>query len=114
MLTEHRNVRQEPGQRRRWFDDDGMELIVWLDPDGAVNGFQLCHDQEALTWRRGRGFENGRIDEGDATPLKNQTPIIVPNGEVPWERLIADFSARGARLEPALRDLVLARLRARA
>jgi hypothetical protein len=113
MLREHVNVRQEPGQRRRWFEDDHMDLIVWLEADGAVRGFQLCRSSEALTWRRGAGFEFGRIDEGDDSPLKNQTPVIVPNGNVAWDDMIVQFRSRSAQLEPALRGLVLERLEAR-
>lgn len=113
MLREHRNVRQEPGQKRRWFEDEGFDLIVWLDSQDAVEGFQLCRDHEALTWRRGRGFAHGRVDEGDASPLKNESPIIVPNGQVPWAEVTADFTARSDSLEAGLRALILEHLAAR-
>ena len=59
MLRENRNVRQEPGHRRRWFEDDGLELIVWLDGADEVEGFQLCRAGRALTWRRDVGFTIG-------------------------------------------------------
>ncbi|MDB6170383.1 MAG: hypothetical protein JWM88_3247 [Verrucomicrobia bacterium] len=113
MFQEHRSVRQEPGQQRRWFEGDGLDLIVWLDDKNEVAGFQLCRDAHALTWRRGRGFAHGRIDEGDSTPLKNETPIIVPNGRVPWAELTKLFESHSGSLEPPLRDLILARLTAR-
>ncbi|MDB6093174.1 MAG: hypothetical protein JWM32_736 [Verrucomicrobia bacterium] len=113
MLREHIHVRQEPGRRRRWFEDEGLDLIVWFDEAGGVEGFQLCRNSEALTWRRQNGFTYGRIDEGDDTPLKNQTPVIVPNGAIPWSDVTENFKARSAPLEPLLRALILERLAAK-
>ena len=59
MLHEIKNVRQEAGGgRRRWFESEGMDVVVWMDGDGAIIGFQLCYDfgqgERALTWREGR------------------------------------------------------------
>ncbi len=113
MLTENRNVRQEPGHRRRWFEHDGLELIVWLDGGDQVEGFQLCRAGRALTWRRDAGFTHSRVDEGDETPLKNLTPVLVPGTTVPWTDLMADFRACSTTLEAGLREFVLQRLAAR-
>lgn len=113
VLKENRHVRQEPGKRRRWFEDDELDLIVWLDAQGAVEGFQLCRAARALTWRQGAGFAHGCVDEGDASPLKNLTPIVVPDGPAPWAELLEQFTARSANLEAWLRELILARLAAR-
>ncbi|MES2693667.1 MAG: hypothetical protein V4773_09350, partial [Verrucomicrobiota bacterium] len=70
MLREIKNVRQEPGEgRRRWFESDGLELVVWLDARGRMTGFQLCYDsgrhEHALTWREGGGFSHDRVDPGE-------------------------------------------------
>ena len=47
MLSEFIGVRQEEvGLRRRWFEDDGMELVVWYDATGAVDGFQILYDRD--------------------------------------------------------------------
>ncbi len=118
MLVENVNVRQESAAgRRRWFDGDRLELVVWYDASGAVTGFQLCYGEpageRALTWRPGGGFAHFAVDTGDASPLKNETPVLVADGAVPWAELEARFRAEGVRLEPALRDLVTTRLAAR-
>lgn len=113
MLREILHVRQEPGQRRRWFEDDHLDLIVWLDASEAVAGFQLCRGEHALTWRKEAGFTQGRLDEGDASPLKNLTPIVVPGGQVPWDEMVGEFRARSATLEGRFRELILSRLLAR-
>jgi hypothetical protein len=111
MLTENRSVKQEPGGQRRWFED---ELIVWYRASGEIEGFQLCYDQsgcrEALTWRPGAGLARSRIDGGDHSPLKNETPVLTADGRKPWAQVPALFRARSATLEPPLRDLVLSRL----
>jgi hypothetical protein len=118
VLVENTNVRQEPAAgRRRWFDGDRLELVVWHDAVGAVSGFQLCYGlpdgERALTWRPGGGFAHNAVDTGDATPFKNETPVLVADGEVPWAELEQRFRAEGTRLEPALRELIAARLAAR-
>ncbi len=117
MLEEFHGVMQERGAetQRRWFQDERMELIVWYQAGGAPEGFQLCYPgadrhERALTWRRQRGFTHARVDTGDTRPDKNLTPILVPDGAVPWEELRVDFAARAAQLEPAVRELVLGAL----
>lgn len=113
MLTEIHGVMQERGTpiRRRWFQDDGMELIVWYEPDGIAAGFQLCYEaddrrERALTWRCGQGFTHTRVDSGDTRPDKNLTPILVADGAVPWAQLQHSFTERSGHLESGVRELV--------
>src|SRR6187549_3391309 len=115
MLSELQGVMQERNAdtRRRWFQDDGMDLIVWYRPDGIAEGFQLCYQAEdqrerALTWRNSKGFTHARVDPGDTRPDKNLTPILVADGAVPWEQLQVEFGQRASQLEPAVRNLVFA------
>jgi hypothetical protein len=116
VLSENRNVKQERAGRRRWFEDEEIELIVWYRPTGEVDGFQICYGPpggsggRALTWRQGAGFAHSRIDAGDATPLKNETPVLAPDGAVPWAEVAEMFRDRSVTLEAPLRDLVLGKL----
>lgn len=110
-------MRQEPVEgHRRWFDDDvlPLELIVWYDVGGAVEGFQICYDlgagEHALTWRPERGFAHSRVDSGSEGPYANRTPILTADGAVPWEDIARRFAGSAAGLEPGLRDLVSGRL----
>jgi hypothetical protein len=117
MLTEYLHVRQERAPlRRRWFEGGGLELIVWNDEQGGLTGFQLCHNlsdgPHALTWTLDAGYSHSRIDEGDSSPLKNETPVLQPGGQVPWQALAARFATEGVGLEPALREAVASRLAA--
>ncbi len=115
MLAEFPDVRQEHGpSHRRWFQDDLLDLIVWHDGAGAVTGFQLCypskHHENALTWRTESGFTHSRVDTGTDDPLHNRTPILTPQGPTPWAEIRQLFEARSQSLEPALRELITARL----
>jgi len=117
MLTEFRQVKQEPGGRRRWFESDGLELIVWYGAAGGIGGFQLCYGsgagaEHALTWRCGAGFCHHVVDTGDDQPHRNETPVLLPDGAVPWKNLTALFVARSHTLDPDLRELILHRLAA--
>jgi len=116
MLREIPNVKQELGAgRRRWFESDNLDVIVWLGPSGAVDGFQLCYDLGrgafAVTWRAGLGFAHDEIDEGDATPLKNESPVLRPAGAAPWREILTLFEARSGTLEDTLRALIRDNLR---
>jgi hypothetical protein len=115
VLREVKDVRQERGPgRRRWFQSDGFELVVWLSRSGDVTGFQICYNlggtERALTWRPRSGFVHSHVDGGDDSPLKNMTPVLQPDGVVPWPELIARFEERSGLLEPALREFVRERL----
>ncbi len=119
MLAEFKQVKQETGGgRRRWFEDEAMELIVWYRGEETLDGFQLCYPGEdrrerALTWRLGRGFSHAVVDAGDTRPDKNLTPVLMPDGAVPWAKLAAEFALRAAGIEPTLRDFVIERMRER-
>lgn len=111
MLVEFTQVKQEAAGRRRWFEDDGMELIVWYGAEGRANGFQLCYErrgqEHALTWQEGRGFSHARVDAGDSRPEKNLTPVLVPGGDVPWRELREDFARRAQKLDSSVREFVV-------
>ena len=113
MLREFVHVRQEGGRgRRRWFESEHLELIVWLDADDTIEGYQICYDlgqgEHALTWRPRVGFVHNGVDTGDAEgeSIGKMTPILVPDGMVPWRALTERFSRLGGSLEPGLRGLV--------
>ena len=120
VLKEIRNVRQEStAGRRRWFDDDvlPLEFIVWYDAADAVEGFQICYNfgsgEHALTWRPAAGFAHNAVDTGSRGVFSNLTPILVPDGSVPWEDVTKQFEGCATSLEPALREFVGQRLAAK-
>ena len=116
MLREIKNVKQERGGgRRRWFESEGLELVVWLVGDARVAGFQVCYDfgrgERALTWREEEGFAHSFVDAGDETPFKNETPVLRPDPHVPWVEIARAFDLCSEGLEPDLRCLVQEQLK---
>lgn len=78
----------EPGLETRWFwdttDRGGGELLLWVDPLGLIQGFQLSFEQwpsgrhYVAQWRPGPGLQTGVVDEGDpaAMRLRKQSAIM--------------------------------------
>ena len=96
MLRELRDVKQVPGEpRRRWFSDENFDLIVWLDPEEQILGFQLCYDKEprqkALTWLNGGGYRHNRIDDGDKPGKMKASPVLEANGYFDSEGIARRF-----------------------
>ena len=107
------------GEQRReptthWYTDDYADLYVWFDPAGAIDGFQLCYnkarDEHSLTWKRVSGYTHNRIDAGDDSPLRNETPIVLPDGLCPLDQLRREFTRRSEKIEPSARAFILAAL----
>ena len=96
-MKEHAGVRQIPGERRRrWFFSDRFDLIVWLDDDGSLAGFELCYDkhqvERSLSWRSSGGFAHMAVDDGEERPGKHKgSPVLVPDGHFDARRVQADF-----------------------
>ncbi len=114
MLTSLSVTSPEKGLERRWFSDDYFDLIVWREPSGDLHGFQLCYDkpyeEHALTWTCKQGFRHSGIDSGESDPYANRTPILVPDGKFPTERVRHEFLARAGELPTEISELVLTRL----
>lgn len=119
MLTEFTAVRQIPQDGfRRWFTDEEFDLYVWYTDSTKqeIVGFQLCYnkdgEQKALTWRRNRGYLHNAIDDGESSPFKNRTPILVADGTFPRNQIAERFRLAAKHLEPALFALVESRIAA--
>lgn len=114
MLREMAQVRQtDAAVRRRWFRDDYFDIFTWQSqgrmdgPDGGFVGFQLCYDlpgyERVLSWRLGKGYSHHRVDDGEASPIKNRTPIMVSDGLLPLPTVLEAFDQRAVTLESRLR-----------
>src|SRR4029077_10991454 len=90
--------------------DDYFDLIVWYTLDDTIHGFQLCYDklywERALTWLSDRGFSHMQVDSGEESAYANQTPILVPDGSFPANKVLGEFSRRGSALPLELQRLV--------
>lgn len=117
MLIEASNVRQTPGDgaRRRWFSDGQMDLIIWYGHASDIIGFQLCyesaHASKAITWQEGRGYLHCGIDDGEGRDgASKQTPILVSDGAVEKDAVLAAFKAASVGIESAVRAFVVDKL----
>jgi hypothetical protein len=75
-----------------------------------VLAFQLCYDrlrhERVLAWSGERGFIHRRVDDGEQTPVKNMTPIMVADGRFATEYVGAEFDVRGSGMDAAARDFI--------
>jgi hypothetical protein len=116
VLRELSNVTQDEtfDGKRRWFNDDDMDLIVWVARSGEFVGFQLCYDiqtrEHSLTWHRDRGFVHNKIDAGETDPSANRTPILVSDGAFPMKRVDAEFAKNAANIDPVVVGFVRQKL----
>jgi hypothetical protein len=110
MFREFKHVKQELGTgRRRWFESEHFDLVVWLNDREDIDGFQICYElgfgEHALTWRPAAGFAHHVVDQGPVS-YHPCTPILVADGKVPWSEVITLFEKHSSSLEPALREFV--------
>jgi len=114
VLNEVPASQSPQGRRRRWFSDDDFDLVVWFSDSGAIVEFELCYDkprvERALVWSHVDGYAHFRVDTGEATPLKNLAPMLIGDGPLAKDEVIPRFLEASARLDPAIRRFILARL----
>jgi hypothetical protein len=114
-LREVPRVRQHAGDdgQRRWFASPTTDLFVW-ERAGLVTRFEICygkpHREHVLSWDAAAGFRHDAIDDGEARPTHNRTPIAVPDGRFDLTTIALGFEEDGARIEPRLYRFVLGRL----
>ena len=76
--------------------------------------FEICydkpHDEHALRYRSGAGFDHTRIDDGETSPLKNHTPISMPSGQFDLIQIALKFEAIASGIDPQVYRLVLGKL----
>jgi hypothetical protein len=117
MLKELHNPRQVTDELpRRWFSDEGMDLILWEQVDGEVFGFQLCYDKDrvecAITWKQGMGYKHSVVDDGMRVGKYKATPILTAPRAFDKDRVAQDFSARAEQLDEHIKKLVLEKISA--
>jgi len=115
MLKEYPTQQHRGEQKRRWFSNHYFDLIVWQNDQSEITKFQLCYDktgkERALTWTKGRGFDHNLIDEGEASPLKNQSPILLKDGLFHASEVLKIFIADSELIEQQVRSFIIEKLR---
>lgn len=116
MLKELPARQQAAGEpSRRWFFSHDQDLVVWLDDEGGILGFQLCYDkyrsERAITWRRQGGFEHAVVDDGERGGIDFQTPFLYPGGDCDIGRVLARFLELSSTVPSDIASFVVDRLR---
>lgn len=111
MLRRIRGVRQDDDSKERaWFQDEYFDLFVWTGLAGEVVAFQLCYERTAnervLVWSEAGGFFHRRIDDGEHTPFKNMSPIMVSDGRFAAGGIAAEFDLRAGEMDAKVREFV--------
>jgi hypothetical protein len=114
MLKELPSSQRQGEPKRRWFQSDALDLIVWLTEGEGIWGFQLCYDrgreERVLTWTAEAGYSHDRIDDGEGNPIKNQTPILIPDGTFPGRRVLDELVSETRGIDPRIRAFVVERV----
>jgi hypothetical protein len=104
MLYEINKVKQDSELlEKKCFADDYFDLVVWRVKADRFIAFELSYnklkDQHCIRWSKDRGFRHSRVDEGDESPRKNQSPLLLSAGDFPKEKILAKFLLEGTDLE---------------
>jgi hypothetical protein len=114
MMRELYLTQQEPPNRKRWFQDNYFDLFIWQDEKGHIVNFQLCYDrlrkERVIQWDNQRGFGHHYVDDGEAAPNKNMTPVFIGQETFSYQEVIPYFKQRSQTLEPAISQFVLKKL----
>ncbi len=115
MLKESFHAGLKARNKRLWFSDDYFDLIVWMEPDDRIRGFQLCYgkfkSEHAVTWTEEKGFGHERIDDGESNPSKNLSPILLPDGACPINDVIRRFLQASIEIDKNIRQFVETKLK---
>jgi hypothetical protein len=97
MLYEIKEVNQDTlAYQKRWFFDHEIDLLLWLDKNNEIAGFQLCYDKpdnpHALTWFKDKGYRLNRIDfREDKIGRRRGSPILLADGKFERDRIAKEF-----------------------
>ena len=116
MLREIPHAVQVEGEPpRRWFFSHEQDLLVWFGADGRPSAFQLAygkyHDEHALRWKAGRGYEHYVVDDGERDGRGKEVAILEPDGAFPASKVLRRFLELSAQMPQEVVEFVAQRIR---
>ena len=116
MLREIAIARKADGPyERRWYEDERLDLFVWLDPGGDIARFQLTYDKptggKTIDWKRGRGLTHMLVDDGANRGMHPGTPLLSMGGKFAKDRVIGYFREHASNIDTGVSTFVLQTLR---
>jgi hypothetical protein len=103
-----RYLKPEPGPLKiRWFRGMGIELHLWLEPDGRIDHLHFIVGPRALIWSQRRGFLMGEAEQDQRGPgttgMMPAAEIIVATSEVDGMREALSVVAERGPMDEALK-----------
>ncbi|NOZ11566.1 MAG: hypothetical protein GXP09_11060 [Gammaproteobacteria bacterium] len=111
MLTEiPSTINHSESSRRRWFSNANMDLFLWQGKADEVLGFQFCYDknhqERMFSWFTDTGYQHCHIDDGEASPKRNMSPILLANANPYDQDLVSRFCANAVNIDPRIASCV--------
>lgn len=107
-----RNAHREAGCR--WFRSEHADLYVWPEEDesgGVVGAFEYCYrklDKEyRLNWDTRNGIRHARVEDGESSPLRNDSPLIVPGNPPDSAMAARHFREEGLGMDTRIYRFIL-------
>ena len=98
----------------RWFRSEHADLYVWPEEDNiveAVGAFEYCYrklDREyRLSWNSRNGIRHARVEDGESSPLRNDSPLIVPGNPPDLAMAARHFREEGLGMDPRIYRFIL-------
>jgi hypothetical protein len=114
MLREYSSLQESDECKRRWFSNNYFDIFVWENDRLSITKIQLCYDksmeERVLTWTIGDNFCHDLIDNGEAFPSKNNSPIFIHGGVFPAKDVLERFSVDSRTIDSNIRAFVLRKL----
>jgi hypothetical protein len=113
MLTEIR-FKADSKSEKRWYQDEYFDLFIWQDETEQITSFQLCYDrlgdERVIYWDSERGFAHYRVDDGEDSPHKNMSPVLVRTGELPSNEVFTLFVQSSQLMDSDLSRFIIQKL----
>lgn len=112
MLREITSIAQlihEP--KRRWFEDDYSDLIVWHVHQDEIISFELYYDkrahQRAVRWEQADRYAHYRVDDGEERSGKSKaSPVLIVEEDFDCTKVAFLFESEGKRIDADIANFV--------
>ncbi|HEC13125.1 MAG TPA: hypothetical protein ENI80_07725 [Acidiferrobacteraceae bacterium] len=111
MLTEIPSTSNHTGDiRRRWFNDATVDLFLWQGKTDEILGFQFCYNkynqERMISWFADSGYQHCHVDNGEVSPKRNMSPILLANTTPYNHNLVYRFCASAINIDSKITDSV--------
>ncbi|MBP7766498.1 MAG: hypothetical protein KA113_15030 [Syntrophaceae bacterium] len=112
MLRELNHIKQHKGEpKRKWYESEYFDLIVWFSESHRIIRFQLCYDknknEKALTWKVPHEYSHNRVDDGEhGTGAYKSSPVLKADGHFNKDEIAERFIKESGELKKEIIEFV--------